>query len=80
MSLFVVMLAFSSQFALPIFATSSVSDLFRLGRAVRIVLPLGNGTVLHLFVVNGLQDVERDPEKQSLTDELLTSVLRGAYL
>ena len=41
--------------ALPTFATSEFQEFFRLGRALRVTLPAGNGGVVHLFVVYGYQ-------------------------
>ena len=43
-----------------------------------VVLPLGNGGIAHLFVINGYQGAESDPEKLTLTDNLLTAVLAEA--
>ena len=41
--------------ALPTIVTPPFTEFFffRLGRAVRVVLPLGNGGVAHLFVIYG---------------------------
>ena len=30
---------------------------------MRVILPLGNGGVVHLFVIHGYQGAENDPEK-----------------
>ena len=51
---------------------------FRLGRSMRVVLPLGNGGIAHLFIIYGYQGAESDPEKLTLTDNLLTAVLAEA--
>ena len=45
-----------------------------------MVVPLGNGGVAHLIVINGYQGAESDPEKPSLTNDLLTAVLYEANL
>ena len=42
---------------------------------MRVVLPTGDGGVVHLFVVRGYQGSEEDSEKLSLTDKLLRAVL-----
>ena len=47
---------------------------------MRVVLPLGNGVVAHLLVVNGYQGAGSDPENFSLTYDLLTAVLCEANL
>ena len=38
-------------------------------------LPLGNGGIAHLFDIYGSQGAESDPEKLTLTDNLLAAVL-----
>ena len=35
---------------------------FDCGRAVRCVLPLGGGRVVHLVVLDGYQEADRDPD------------------
>ena len=47
---------------------------------MRVVLPLGNGGIAHLFVIYGYQGAESDPEKLTLTDNLLAAVLVEAKL
>ena len=47
-------------------------------RPCRVVLPLGNGGVAHLFVISGNQGAEIDPEKLALTGQLLSSALAEA--
>ena len=42
---------------------------------MRVVLPTGDGGVVHLFVVHGYQGWEDDSEKLSLTDKLIRVVL-----
>ena len=38
----------------PTFVTPQFREFFRLGRALRVTLPTGEGGVVHLFVVYGL--------------------------
>ena len=38
-------------------------EFFRLGRAMRVTSPTGDGGVVHLFVVCGCQGLEEDSEK-----------------
>ena len=64
--------------SLPTLLDPSFKEFFRLGRAMRVVLPLGNGGIAHLFVIYGYQGAESDPEKLTLTDNLLTAVLAEA--
>ena len=47
---------------------------------MRVVLPLGNGGVVHLFVVYGYQGADNDPEKLQLTEHLFAAVLAEARL
>ena len=49
-------------------------------RAWRVVLPLGNRGIAHLFVIFGYQGAESDPEKLTLTDILLAAVLAEAKM
>ena len=51
--------------SLPTLLDSSFKEFFRIGRAMRVILPLGNGGVVHLFVIYGYQGAENDPEKAS---------------
>ena len=51
--------------ALPTFATPKFQEFFKLGRALRVTLPTGNGGVVHLFVIHGYQGAEEDSEKPS---------------
>ena len=48
--------------------------------STRVVLPLGTAGVAHLFAVDGCQGAKGDPEKLSLADQLLTSVLCATRL
>ena len=59
----------------PSLVTPEFREFFRLGRAMRVVLPAGDGGVVHLFVVYGYQGSEEDSEKLSLTDQLIRAVL-----
>ena len=52
--------------SLPSIATVHFQRFFDCGRAVRCVLPLGDGRVMHLVVLYGYQGADRD----SLTDQL----------
>ena len=45
----------AAPLALPTFATAGFLEFFKLGRALRVTLPAGNGGVVHLFVVYGYQ-------------------------
>ena len=42
--------------SLPTFFDPSFKEFFRKGRAVRVVLPLGNGGVAHLFVIMAIRE------------------------
>ena len=44
-----------AQLTLPTFATPELQEFFRMGRALRVILPTGEGRVIHLFVVYGYQ-------------------------
>ena len=44
------------------------------------VLPLGNGGVVHLFVIYGYQGAESDPEKLQLSEYLFAAVLAEARM
>ena len=69
---------YGASLSLPTFFYPSFKEFFRLGRAMRVVLPLGNGGIAHLFVIYGYPGAENDPEKLTLTDNLLTAVLAEA--
>ena len=66
--------------SLPTLLDPSFKEFFRIGRAMRVVLPLGNGGVVHLFVVYGYQVADNDPEKLQLTEHLFAAVLAEARL
>ena len=66
--------------SLPTLVDPSFKEFFRIGRAMRVILPLGNGGVVHLFVIYGYQGAESDPEKLQLTDRLFTAVLAEARM
>ena len=55
-------------------------EFHRLGRAVRVTLPTGDGGVVHLLVVCGCQGAEEDSQKLLLTDRLLGAVLAEAQV
>ena len=61
--------------SLPSFATARFQSFFDCGRAVRCVLPLGGGRIMHLVVLYGYQGADRDPEQLALTDQLLDAAL-----
>ena len=64
----------------PTLLDSSFKEFFRIGRAMRVILPIGDGGVVHLFVVHGYQGAECDPEKLKLTDHLIAAVLAEARM
>ena len=66
--------------SLPTLLDPSFKEFFRVGRAMRVILPLGDGGVVHLFVIYGYQGAENDPEKLQLTDHLFTAVLAEARM
>ena len=49
-----------------------------LGRAMKVVLPMGNGGIVHLFVIHGYQGAESDPEKFQLSEQFFAAVLAEA--
>ena len=66
--------------SLPTLLDPSFKEFFRFGRAMRVILPLGDGGVVHLFVIYGYQGAENDPEKLQLTDHLFAAVLAEARM
>ena len=66
--------------SLPTLFDPYFKEFFRIGRAMRVVLPLGNGGVVHLFVVYGYQGADNDPEKLQLTEHLFAAVLAEARM
>ena len=66
--------------SLPTFIDPSFKEFFRVGRAMRVVLPLENGCVVHLFVIYGYQGAESDPEKLQLSEHLFAAVLAEARM
>ena len=48
----------------------SFKGFFRIGLALRVVLLLGNGGVVHMFVIYGYQGAESNPEKLQLSEHL----------
>ena len=62
----------------PPLITTEFQEFFRLGRAMRVVLPTGDGGVVHLFVIYGYQGSEEDSEKLLLADKVLRAVLAEA--
>ena len=67
-----------ASFAASSLVTPGFEEHSRLGRAMRVTLPTGEGGVVHLFVGYGYQGSEEDAEKLSLTDKLLQAVLAEA--
>ena len=72
-----VMFAWCAPSFVAFYCHCSVSAFFFFdcGRAVRCVLPLGGGRVMHLVVLYGYQGADRDPERLALTDQLLDAAL-----
>ena len=66
--------------SLPTLFDPSFKEFFRIGRAMRVILPLGNGGVVHLFVIYGHQGAENDPEKLQLSEHLFAAVLAEARM
>ena len=66
--------------SLPTLFDPSFKEFFRMGRAMRVVLPLGNGCIAHLFVIYGYQGAESDPEKLQLSEHLFAAVLADAKM
>ena len=66
--------------SLPTLLNSSFEEFFRIGRAMRVILPLGNGGVVQLFVIYGYQGAENDPEKLQFTEHLFAAVLAEARM
>ena len=66
--------------SLPTLFDPSFKEFSRIGRAMRVILPLGNGGVVHLFVIYGYQGAESDPEKLQLSEHLFAAVLAEARM
>ena len=66
--------------SLPTLFDPSFKEFFRIGRAMRVILPLGNGGVVYLFVIYGYQGADNDPEKLQLTEHLFAAVLAEARM
>ena len=69
-----------ASLSLPTLLDPSFKEFFRIGRAMRVILPLGNGGVVHLFVIYGCQGAENDSEKLQLTDHLFAAVFAEARM
>ena len=69
-----------APFSLPTLFDPSFKEFFRLGRAMRVVLPLSSRGIAHLFVSFGYQGADSDPQKLTLTDNLLAAVLAEAKM
>ena len=62
--------------ALPTFATAQFKRFFDYGRVVSCMLPLGRvRRFMHLFVLDGYQGADSDPEQLALTDQLFDAAL-----
>ena len=61
--------------ALPSFATALFQRFFDFGRAVRCLLPLSDGRVMHLVVLYVYQCADCDPEQLALTQQLFDAAL-----
>ena len=61
--------------ALPTFATAQFKSFFDCGRAVRCLLPLASGRLMHLFVLYGYQGADADTEQLALTEQLFDAAL-----
>ena len=59
-----------APFSLPTLFDPSFKEFFRIGRAMRVILPLGNGGVVHLLVIYGYQGAEKHLEKLQLSEHL----------
>ena len=66
---------FRAPLTLPTFCTPGFQEFFRLGTAIRAVLPLANGGIAHLFAVYGCQEAESDPIKLAHSNKLMEAVL-----
>ena len=71
---------YGASLSLPTFFDPSFKEFFLMGRAMRVVLPLGNGGIAHLFVVYGYQGAESDLEKLQLSEHLFAAVLLEAKM
>ena len=60
---------------LPPFATAQFKRFFDCGRAVRCMLPLGDGRFMHLVVLYGYQGGDVDAEQLALTEQLFDAAL-----
>ena len=61
--------------ALPAFATAQFKWFFDCGRAVRCMLPLVFGKLMHLVVLYGYQGADVDAEQLALTEQLFDAAL-----
>ena len=62
-------------FRFPSFSNPEFEEFVRLGRVIRAILPLSNGSIAHLFVVYGYQGSSDDYQKLALTKRLLEAVI-----
>ena len=61
--------------ALPSFATAQFRSYFDSVRAVRCMLPLGSGRLMHLLVLYGYQGTDVDAEQLALTEQLFDAAV-----
>ena len=61
--------------ALPSFATAHFRRFFDCWRAIRCLLPLGCGRIMHLVVLYGYQGADCDAKQLALTEQLLDAAL-----
>ena len=59
----------------PSFSTAGFGEFFRLGRAIRAILPLANGSIAHLLVVYGYQGSRDDHHKLALADKPMEAAI-----
>ena len=69
-----------ASLALPTFATAQFKSFFDCGRAVRCMLPLASGRIMHLFVLYGYQGADADAEQLALTEQLFDAALSELHV
>ena len=66
--------------ALPTFATAQFKRFFDCGRAVRCLLPLGAGRIMHVVVLYCCQGADSDAEQLALTEQLFDAALSLVWM
>ena len=61
--------------SLTTFATAQFKRFFDCGRAVRCLIPVASGRLLHLVVLYGYQGADSDAEQLALTEQLFNAAL-----